>query len=301
MFSSAFVLTRTFPLAAYVWLRVAKVIEARLKTRSKNQVPQNYIMPISVGVPVDYFCLSRRTILANCVREFSRSGMSGINSKRVTTFVCVMATIAILIHVVQSAREQQKTVVVAQQQREMEREATAQKAVQDAAAEHAAYLAQYVNSSSPRRPGIEAVAIVAASEDGKLNRAITTALVNRFQTEPVEIAHSFFKPAFVSDGLFSDAFAGTGDILNKLELSKSLDALLLARQEVQYSSNPSLENVITATMQLKVVELPMTGDADSKSWTFTVSGAGFKQEEARAMAEERLIKQITTDTNMTFN
>jgi len=258
-------------------------------------------MPIPIVVPVDYFCLSRQVILANCVQAISGSGMSGKNSKRVTTFVCVMAAIAILIHVVQSVREQKRAVAVAQQQREMESEAIVQKAFQDAAAEHASYLAQYVNSGPARRPGVEAVAIVAASEDGKLNRAVTAALVNRFQSEPVEIAHSFFKPAFVSDGLFNDAFAGTGDIFNKLELAKSLDALLLARQEVRYSSNPSLENVITATMQLNVVALPVTGQADSKSWTFTASGAGFKQEEARAMAEQRLIKQITTDTNMTFN
>jgi hypothetical protein len=227
--------------------------------------------------------------------------MSGMNSKRVTTFVCVMAAIAILIHGAQSLRKQQKAAAIAQQQREMESEAAVQEASQNAAAQHAAYLAQYVNSGPARRTGVETVAIVAASEDGKLNRAVTAALVNRFQTEPVQIIHSFFTPAFVSDGLFNDAFAGTGGIIDKLELAKSVDALLLARQGVQYSSNPSLDNVITATMQLNVVTLPITGQNDSRSWTFIASGAGFKQEEARAMAEERLIKQITTDTNMTFN
>ena len=237
--------------------------------------------------------------------------MNRINPKRITVFVCVMATIAIFIYSAQSHREQQKAATVVQQQRAMENEAAGRKAVQDAAAEqakavqaaatgHAEYLARYLNSGFNRKPGSETVAIAVASENGTLNRAVTAALISRFQSGPVQILSPFFKPEFVSDGLFNDAFTGSGEILNKLELSKSLDGLLLARQDVQYSTNPSLQNVVTATMQLKVTVVPVSGRGDGKTWTFTASGPGFTKEVARQAAEERLIKQIADDTKMSL-
>ena len=215
--------------------------------------------------------------------------MNRINLKRVTLFICVMAAIAIFIDNTQSRRERQKAATVAQQQHELEN-----------AAEHARYLARYLNTGFAQKQGTETVAVAVASEDGKLNRAVTTALVSRFQREPVRILSPFFKPEFVSDGLFNGAFSGSNELFNKLELAKSLDALLLARQDVQYSKNAALENVISATMQLKVVVVPVSGQPDGKTWTFTAYGPGFTKEVARQAAEERLIKQIATDTNMSL-
>lgn len=75
---------------------------------------------------------------------------------------------------------------------------------------------------------------------------------------------------------------------------------MLAQQNVQYAQNTALDNVITATMQLKVAVMPVSGQSDAKTWTFTAYGPGFTKEVARQAAEERLIKQITTDTNMTL-
>jgi hypothetical protein len=249
--------------------------------------------------------------------------MSGINPKRVTVFVCMMATIAIFIQSALSIREQQRAAMVAQQQLVMANEASARRAAQDAATEQAKaardtaierakavqeaatkraqFLARYLNSGLPQKPGSETVAIAVVSEDGKLNRAVTDAIAGRFKKEPVEIISSLFKPEFVSDGLFNDAFTGSGEILNKLELAKSLDALLLARQDVQYSTNPSLQNVVTATMQLKVTVVPVSGRGAGKTWTFTAYGPGFTKEVARQAAEERLIKQIADDTKMSLN
>jgi hypothetical protein len=215
--------------------------------------------------------------------------MSGINPKRVTVFVCVMAVIAIFIHGAQSVREQQKAVAVVQQHRVME-----------AAAEHAQYLARYVNTGFSRKPGSETIAVAVASENGTMNRAISAALESRFQQEHARILFPFFKSEFVSDGLFQEAFNGSGEILNKLELTKSLDGVVLAQQNVQYAQNSALENVITATMQLKVAVVPVSGQGGGKTWTFTAYGPGFTKEVARQSAEERLIKQIAADTKMSL-
>lgn len=226
--------------------------------------------------------------------------MSGINPKRVTVFVCVMAVIAIFIHGAQSVREQRKATMVAQQRQAMANEATARKAAQDAAAAHTQYLARYVNPGFSRMPGSETIAVVVVSEDGKLNRAVTAALESWFQRESVRILSPFFKPEFVSDGLFNGAFTGSSEVFNKLDLAKSLDEIVLAQQNVQYAQNSALENVITATVQLKVAVLPVSGQGDGKTWTFTAYGPGFTKEVARQAAEERLIKQIAADTNMSL-
>ena len=237
--------------------------------------------------------------------------MSGINPKRVTVFVCVMACIAILIQSAQSYRRQQNAAVVVQQQRVQaamaekqqraaENEAAARQAAQDAAASRAQYLARYVNGGFSRIPGSETIAVAVASEGGTLNHAVTVALVSRLQRERTRILNPFFKPEFVSDGLFSEAFSGSGSIFNKLELANSLDGIVLAQQDVQYSSNPSLENVITATMQLKVAVMPVSSPNDVRTWIFTAYGPGFTKEVARKAAEERIIKQIVADTNMSL-
>ena len=111
---------------------------------------------------------------------------------------------------------------------------------------------------------------------------------------------SFFKPELVTGGLFNSAFNGSTDLFNKLELVKSLNALLLARQNVQYETNTDLNNIITASMSLEIAVLPVVGQIQSQSWMFTANGTGFRRNEARMQAEERIIKQIQTDTKMSL-
>ena len=170
----------------------------------------------------------------------------------------------------------------------------------DMAAQHATYLAKYVNAAISREPGKQAVAIVAASENGKFNRALVSAIATKCKSQKITLLPSFFTPQFVSDGLFDKAFDGSMSVLRDLDLADSVDALVLARQKVQYSIDRSLENVITATMQLDLSAFPTGPRGDTRAWTFTASGAGFKQPEARAMAEERLLKQIANSTNISL-
>jgi len=238
--------------------------------------------------------------------------MNGINSKLAIAFICVLGIIAIFENgaldqirqrhaqkiATRIAQEQEQASLQAQQQ---QREAATRKDAQDAAAAHVRFMAMYVDTGFTRMSGTKTIAVVVASEDGTRNSVVSDALINRFKKEPVQLVSSFFKPAFVSDGLFNDAFVNSNDLFNRLELQKSLDGLLLAQEKVQYSSNPSLQNVITASMELDVKTLLIGSQAEKQTWTFTAAGAGFTQADARAQAEERLIKQITNDTKMTLN
>ena len=176
----------------------------------------------------------------------------------------------------------------------------AQKEAESAAAEKAGFLGRFINVGINRKSGRKAAAIAVASEDGKPNLAVSAALASHLQTERVEMLSSFLKPEFIYAGLLDDAFRDSSALAAKLELSKFVDALLLARQSVQYSTDPSLENVITATMKLEVLIKSPDGNDPGRIWTFRANGAGFKQSDARSLAEERIIRQISTDTKMSF-
>jgi hypothetical protein len=199
-----------------------------------------------------------------------------------------------------TAQKAASNAAAAAQKAASEAAATAQKAAKEAADAHAEFLTRYTNTNFTRNPGIKMAAVAVAGENGTMNHAIGAALVNRFKGERLDLNDSFFKPALVSDGLFNDAFNGASDLFNKLELAKSLDALLLGRQDVQYSTNAALENIVTANMHLEMVVLPVAGQIQSQDWKFMATGAGTGPAEARQQAEERVIKQISTDTNMSF-
>jgi hypothetical protein len=189
---------------------------------------------------------------------------------------------------------------VAAQRAAEERKAEEQHRAEEATAEHARFLARHLNKGLARKPGIQRVAVVASSEDREENSVVSAALTEHLKTEAVEIVPSLFRPEFVSDGLFDDVLAGANDIPTKLELTNILDVLVLARQDVKYSKNPSLENVITANMRLEVAAFSITANMKDQTWRFEVKGAGFTPTAARSLAEERLLKQIAKDTKMSL-
>jgi flagellar motor protein MotB len=180
------------------------------------------------------------------------------------------------------------------------RQAADEKARADAAAKHAAELARYLDVRLSKTPGVNSVAVAVATEDNKLDRNIGQALARRFRSNNMEMLPSLFAPEFVSDGLFAKTFDGSRDPLARLDLADYLDGIVLARETVQYTQDASLDNLISAHLHLDVMSMPVSTRGDSQTWTFTANGAGFKRDDARSMAEERLIKQIAGDTNMSL-
>jgi len=222
--------------------------------------------------------------------------MNTIDQKQAAIFIAVFSVIALLVNSTQGFGKTWKatsapiTISTATEQ-----------AAQNVAAEHAQYVARYLSGGFNKKAGSKSVVIVVATEDGKLNPAVTTVLARRFQDASVQISPSFFTAKFLSDGLFNDALAGSSELFRKLDLANSVDVLVLAQEDVVYSQNAALDNVTTATMQLKITVVPVSDKATGEAWTFTAYGAGFAKEVARKAAEERLIKQIATDTKMSLN
>ncbi len=173
-------------------------------------------------------------------------------------------------------------------------------AVEDPAVTRRTFLARYLRPNLPPKSDTKTIGVVVATEGKSLNGALATAIANHFRPQKVSVLTGVFTLEFVSDGMFEHAFSGSQNVLDRLELASVVDHVLLARHTVQFSTNPDLQNVMTANAQLEIVALPTSGTTGSHSWTFSANGAGFKEPQARAMAEERLIASIAAETNMLF-
>jgi hypothetical protein len=180
---------------------------------------------------------------------------------------------------------------------EADHKAEAVRAAQEAAAKHATYLARYLRPDITRTTGRKEMAILIVTENGRVNHPISDVFAGMFNKEPIELIPSFFTPEFVSDGLFYEAFNDMQAVSRRLELTKTLDVLLLARQSVGYSTNTELQNVITANMRLEATTAKLATGDQNRVWTYAANGAGFTPQAARAMAEERIIKQIMEEAN----
>ena len=172
------------------------------------------------------------------------------------------------------------------------------KAAETEAAEHARLLARYLNSGFTRNPGAVAIGVAVESEGGTMNPSIANALAQHLRTSDVQLLNSFFKPEFVADRYVANIFSGDTGIFDRLELTNSLNAVLVGRQSVSYSTNTALEKTVTANLRLEVMALPVNLTRHSQSWNFAANGIGFRPEEARQAAEDRIIEQIAKNTNM---
>lgn len=172
------------------------------------------------------------------------------------------------------------------------------KAAEEAASVQARFLARYLNLGFTRQPGVATIGVAIESEVGTMNPTIANALAQRLKTAEVQLLNSFFKPEFVADRFVGNILSGDTGIFGRLELTNSLNGVLVGRQTVTYSTNAALENTITANLRLEVMALPVGFTRESQSWNFAANGIGFRPHEARQLAEDRIIEQIAKSTNL---
>jgi len=152
-----------------------------------------------------------------------------------------------------------------------------------------------------RKPGVKQVAIAVSKDTGGYHRGLTKLLSTSLKTNSVEFLPALFQPEFLSDGLFARAWEGASNPIDLLDLQTFLDAIVLGRERVKYTVNPpSLANVITANLELEVTMMRVKNPKDAQTYTYSTVGVGFQNDAARAMAEEKLMKQLAGDTKMSL-
>lgn len=183
--------------------------------------------------------------------------------------------------------EESNKVVVAKMEEERNRIQESNDAVR-AQAELAAHRERYItlNSSFER-------AVLIVDESNKQNTALSSTIADRLSTGGVKTTISLFKPAFVTDGLFKQVFEGQTDIVNRLPIKNGARTLLLGRQTVTYTSNPQLNDTVTATMNLDLNAITTDGLQSVTAQSIQGIGVGFTKDEARISAEERITSHLT--------
>jgi len=166
------------------------------------------------------------------------------------------------------------------------------KTPEELAAEHEAYLAKYLSIRPHREPAVGTVAIAVVSDGAKFNEALAAAVGERIKPDGVKVLPRLFTPEFVSDGLFTKTFSGSTEGVRGLDLTNFVDSLLCGREVVEYSTNSELQTTISAHLRLELTSFRITAAGPDKSWTFAANGVGFRQGDALALAEDRLLKQI---------
>jgi hypothetical protein len=199
---------------------------------------------------------------------------------------------------VQREAAEAESAKVAEERRIHEAETSSNKMIENTAAEHVHFLARYINSGFTRNPGLASIAVAIENEQGPVNQKIAIALTQRLKTDGIQLFNSFFKPEFVADKFVARLLSGETGIIEQLELTNSLDAVLIGRQTVAYSTNAELGNTITANLNLELTTLPVGMTRESQSWHYSSNGIGVRPQEARQLAEDRIIEQIGKDTNM---
>lgn len=154
------------------------------------------------------------------------------------------------------------------------------------------FRARYVNEIP--RPSLPFVAVVASSTDRRSAGTTASGVVQLLPQDKVAASSFLFTPAFVEDGLFDEMLRSGTSTTSKLDLQSRADAVLLVREHVEYTTNRDLASVMTAVLRLEVKLLPLSQSVRPWATNVTAMGAGFNEGAARALAEERLFKQLSS-------
>lgn len=157
-----------------------------------------------------------------------------------------------------------------------------------AAAELATYRDHYISDLSQY-----SIAVLIVDENSKQNSSLSYAFADLLKREGLTTSGCLFKPAFVEDGLFTKTLTGQSDALKRLPLTNTTRSLFLGQQSVRYSTNSELQNLVTASMSLEVKAISSTTLQSFFSKTIEANGAGLTSNQAREMAQERCLAQLT--------
>jgi hypothetical protein len=163
---------------------------------------------------------------------------------------------------------------------------------EDPAVTKARFIARYLKNAPAKVTDIKQIAVAVESEDGKWSKEVGRLISKIFESESTKPFASVFSNDFLADGLFTEIFQGTLTPIQKLDLAKNFDFLILGKLTVEYSTNPTLEDVITATLSFDLMAFNLAEEDQKATQSFSAAGAGFKNIDALKQAEERLIKQL---------
>lgn len=137
------------------------------------------------------------------------------------------------------------------------------------------------------------IAVLIVDEAQKQNMALSYSVAAFLSRGGTKTTLGLFKPAFILDGHFDEAFAGQSDALNRIPFPKAARTLLFGRQSVRFSTNSDTPLFILATVSLDINVISATTRQPFFAQSLVAKGPGYSTDEARRIAESRLLEQLT--------
>jgi len=144
-----------------------------------------------------------------------------------------------------------------------------------------------------KEPGQKAISIAVAGPLETLDDSFATELAESLASTNAT-SHLLFTDSFAKDGVMKQLFNSNSTNITYLNLPSIIDAMLLAYYKTTFSTNASLNNIITATIHLECKAINTSDASLSESISADSAGAGFSNSQAEASAKERLLKTLTS-------
>lgn len=165
----------------------------------------------------------------------------------------------------------------------------------------AQYIDRHINTNRSKNLTGKTIAIAVVENNQMQVGVVQDALESHFRNDSVQLFTSFLKPAFFTDGMVEDILNGTREIPSRLKLDKYIDALVLAKYRIEFTTTDiESQRLTTANIKCTVTLLPFTENVQAHTWELIASGNGFKTTTAQANANEKLIQQIK-ESSMALN
>lgn len=122
-----------------------------------------------------------------------------------------------------------------------------------------------------------------------LLQQVSTSLAGFYQEAGQVVSSSAFTPAFYSQGLFDEVFAGQNAQLKRIDILGKVERFVLAKLDLAPGRSSGVEGFVTVDGTLKVVVLDTNGKVISTK-THSVPGAGSDEPAARLATTRRLVE-----------
>jgi hypothetical protein len=181
---------------------------------------------------------------------------------------------------------------IAQDKKKKADELAQQQAQDQARQERETFKNTYLRDRSfLNRPETKEAAIVMV-EDKMINQPLGESVAAIFDANGLRTTTTLFTDKFVTDGLFEKFFdEGGSSEIAKLELASNADILILGKRTASFTTNPDLQNIITAKVTLAAKTISVKSAQTVDTFSFSETGIGFSNDAAVAAAMEKILKQ----------
>lgn len=138
--------------------------------------------------------------------------------------------------------------------------------------------ALYIDRSVASGRANDVAVLVFTGGNDEVPAAIASTVASAVSEHGFTAVLNFFKPAFVSEGLAQQLFAGNGAVLQSLDVERSVKYVILGQSSEKFESSSQFEGLITSNVSLNLRCIDTSTHGVCGSRTIDATGAGYSKD-----------------------